>query len=184
MRIFSAVISVVFLLGILAYGAGLRVNFTPSMPRGLYMLKGCGIKRGDYVAYCLPVSMLTIGRRYLKSGSCPSRLQPLLKIAAALPGDRIEFTAEGIYINEIYMENSSAKDTDRNGRELIRITGQATVPAGCALILAPHLDSFDSRYFGLVRLSDLEKVVPVFTEATLPESLISADGTLIDSLNN
>jgi conjugative transfer signal peptidase TraF len=181
MRIFLTVISLIILLGVLSAGLRLRVNFTPSMPQGIYLIKGGDIQRGDYAGYCLPAAMLAIGHRYLKSGSCPSGLQPLLKIAAGLPGDQIEFTDNGIYINGIYIKNSSGKDTDHSGRELKRITGQWIVPEGYAVILAPHPDSFDSRYFGLVRLADMEKVIPVFT---LPESEIPADEISAGSLKN
>ena len=71
--------------------AGLRVNFTPSLPKGVYVLCPGTPGRGDFVSFCLEGEFADLARKrgYLLAGSCPSGLRPLLKRIAGLPGDAI-----------------------------------------------------------------------------------------------
>lgn len=166
MRIFITIISATTLTGILLYCFGFQVNFTASMPKGIYLTKGGDIQRGDYVRYCIPANdaaRLELGQRYLKPGSCPSGLQPLLKTVVGLPGDMLEFSNDGILINGHFIPNSAPNVADSNGEKINRIHGKGIIGDGYAIVLSPHINGFDSRYFGWVRLSDMQKVIPIFT---------------------
>jgi len=131
---------------------GLRINLTPSLPRGLYLLCPGTPGRDDLAAFCLegPFADLARDRGYLQPGSCPSGLRPLLKKVAGLPGDVIP-------------ADLAARSTDSLGRPMPSVLPSGVIPPGMALMLAEHPGSFDSRYFGLVPLDALQRVKSVFS---------------------
>lgn len=147
---------------------GLRVNATASMPRGLYRLAPGTLKRGDLVSLCLEgtfISSLALDRGYLRHGSCPNGLEPLLKRVAGMPGDHIEVGQDGIAINGRLWPKSRVVARDSHGRPMPKAEdfGSRTIPGGLALVLSDrHPGGFDSRYFGLVPIAGLRKVEPVF----------------------
>ena len=135
----------------LFWNAGLRINLTPSLPQGFYVLcQGTTPGKGDFVAFCLEGEFadLALERGYLQAGSCPSGLRPLLKRVAGMPGDAIPALL--------------VRSADSQGRSMPSALPQGVIPPGMALVLADHPGSFDSRYFGLVPLDALQKVKPVF----------------------
>ena len=149
-----------------AWTAGLRVNVTPSLPRGLYLLCPGTPGKGDYAAFCLTgeYAALAKERGYVLAGSCPSGLRPLLKRVAALPGDVLDATTITAF---------PLRETDNQGRALPSVlTGgpqPVCVPPGMALLLADHPGSFDGRYFGLVPLNQLQRVKPLLTTSNSKE---------------
>lgn len=134
-----------------AFAAGLRVNVTASLPRGLYLLCPGTPGRGEYAAFCLSGEFAELARErgYLQAGSCPSGLRPLLKRVAALPGDVVNVAA------------LSLRATDSQGRSLPSFLQSGSVLSGMVLLLADHPGSFDGRYFGLVPLDALQRVTQV-----------------------
>lgn len=137
------------------WSAGLRLQVTPSMPCGLYQLReGERLQVGDMVSFCLPPGAfadLALSRGYLQeSNLCPSGLRPLVKRVAGLPGDVVDTASLCIL------------PADSLNRPLSSALSSGVIPEGFALLLSPHQGSFDSRYFGLVPLSALKKVTPIF----------------------
>ena len=146
-----------FLMLALAFGAGLRVNPTPSLPKGIYRVfsdnSGPGAPgKGDLVSFCLEGEYAALARErgYLEAGSCPSGLRPLLKRLAGLPGDFVDPASFPI------------RSVDSQGRPMPSALQAGIIPPGLALVLADHPGSFDSRYFGLIPLENLQRVEPVF----------------------
>ncbi len=142
-----------------AFTAGLRVNVTASLPRGLYQISAGSPGKGEYATFCLSGEFAELARErgYVLAGSCPSGLRPLLKHVAALPGDVVNVAALLL----------RAKDSQ--GRPLPSVLQNGPVPAGMALLLADHPGSFDGRYFGLVPLDMLQRVRPILTTSTIQE---------------
>ena len=136
----------------LAFGAGLRFNPTPSLPKGIYRLVPGLPEKNDLVSFCLEgeFAKLALECGYLEPGSCPSGLRPLLKRLVALPGDSVDPSASPI------------RSVDSHGRSISPVLMPGVVPPGMALVLANHPGSFDSRYFGFVPLESLQRVEPVF----------------------
>ena len=136
----------------LVFGAGLRFNPTPSLPKGMYRLAPGAPEKNDLVSFCLEgeFAELALERGYLEPGSCPSGLRPLLKRLAALPGDSVEPSAFPI------------RSVDSHGRSISPVLMPGVVPPGMALVLADHPGSFDSRYFGFVPLDSLQRVEAVW----------------------
>lgn len=140
------------LAGLLAHASGLRINPTPSLPKGVYRIASGEPAKGDLVSFCLQGEFADLARErgYLEPGSCPSGLRPLLKRLAGLPGDFIEACSLTI------------RTVDSQGRPMPSTRHSGVIPSGMALVLADHPGSFDSRYFGLVPLESLQRVEPVF----------------------
>lgn len=140
----------------LAYGvpqlAGLRLNTTTSMPRGLYRSVGGPVTSGAWVSVCLPSEIARFGveRGYLGAGSCPDGTEPVLKVVAAVAGDVVEVTADGVAVCGELLAHSRPLERDRGGRELAAYSAGARALAPDELWLHSPFEerSWDSRYFG------------------------------------
>ena len=140
------------LAGVLVHASGLRINPTPSLPKGVYRIMPGEPAKGNFVTFCLhgEFAELAKERGYLEPGSCPSGLRPLLKRLAGLPGDFVDPATFPI------------RSVDSQGRSMSPALTSGVVPPGMALVLADHPGSFDSRYFGFVPLESLQRVVAVW----------------------
>jgi conjugative transfer signal peptidase TraF len=140
-------------LGLHAYG--LSLNVTDSMPIGLYHLEKLRlpVARGTIVLACLPAPIAALGRRqgYLMGGSCPDGAAPVLKIAAAAGGDRVQLLDRQILVNGHALPGSGTLRRDRNGRALVHVArGMLTLRRGDLWFWTPNPASWDSRYYGPV----------------------------------
>lgn len=172
MKRVCAAFAAIFSLLALAYALGLRVNFTASMPRGLYILSSGAPVRGDMAAFCLdawadPWLSLAKERGYLGPGLCPGNVQPLLKRIAAVSGDEVEVVPLGIVVatdGGMRFWRALLRNKDAKGRDLPESALRSgIVPQDLTLVLADHPGSFDGRFFGLVPLASLQRVEPIFT---------------------
>ncbi|MBD5646485.1 MAG: conjugative transfer signal peptidase TraF [Desulfovibrio sp.] len=151
------------------YLTGYRLNVTPSLPRGIYLEAGGQPKRGDLVSFCLSGrwAQLAKERGYLAPGACNSGLRPLLKRVAALPGDEVLVTSDGIFTvskTDKKFWRTPLRRHDAKGRELPESALRSgAIPQDMTLVLAEHPGSFDGRFFGLVPLASLQRVEPIFT---------------------
>jgi conjugative transfer signal peptidase TraF len=142
----------VFAAGSLGQLAGIRINHSPSMPRGAWLEQkptGRAYKVGDIVAVCPP--LVNWQKRYLDPGTCPNRFEPMLKPVAAIEGDLVVIASDGIWINFDHIPDSVPLVRDGQGRALPAIPpGRYPVDAGQVWLIVPRADSFDSRYLGPV----------------------------------
>lgn len=124
--------------------AGLYINLTGSMARGIWKayeipfgapLKGEAVivKRG-----CLPSD-----ERFVKS-------EYLLKRVAAVEGDIVDYNAanERVCINGTPLPNSKIFPSGRNGITLPHPEYPYAVPKDCVYLSSEHIYGYDSRYFG------------------------------------
>lgn len=146
-----------------AGAAGLRVNMTASMPRGLWHVAPAAgpIPRGAIVSLCLPsgpLLRLALRRGYLGAGRCPGGAEPLLKPVVAIAGDLVRVTAAGIAVNGALLPNSAALKQDRTGHPLRTVPpGTYRVGPGAVWLVSSYAArSFDSRYFGPVPVADIQ----------------------------
>jgi conjugative transfer signal peptidase TraF len=172
--------SAVGLLGILAAvlgtlvgaeAAGLRLNTSVSMPRGVWRVvpAGAAPRRGDVVAVCPPASMMraALARGYVAAGGCPDGTEPLVKPVAAIAGDVVRVTPDGITVNGVASPQTALLAQDSAGRPLQSVpTGIYRVAPDQVWLLSDHDSrSFDSRYFGPVSVKQLiGAAYPVWTE--------------------
>ncbi len=164
MALFAAITGV----GVVATLCGLRFNFTPSMPLGIYRLSQLpqdAIKRQMLVAVCAPSSMVKLGRRrgYVSGGPCAGDAEPLLKTVAAVPGDSVHVSLRGVTVNGRLLPNSKPLAFDRAGRKLSSsLPVHRRVPQGTIWVYADHPHSWDSRYWGPVAVRTVSaRVVPL-----------------------
>jgi conjugative transfer signal peptidase TraF len=125
-------------------------NASASTPRGLYrVFPGAKVYRGDGVVAALPKGYrrLAASRGYLPLGV------PLVKRAAAVPGDWICARGAAISING--RPAAIRKSLDALGRKLPAWSGCADLRSGEYLLLGESPWSFDGRYFGPTTSTDI-----------------------------
>jgi conjugative transfer signal peptidase TraF len=147
----------------------LRINLTASMPEGLYWLSPPrAVRAGDLAMVCLDNQRAhyALQRGYIQAGSCDNAAQPLLKEVVALANDTISLSSNSVLINNIPLPHSSTLATDKLQRPL------KAAPRGIYKLQANQMwlygissnRSWDSRYFGLVKSSDIASIVkPILT---------------------
>ncbi|EJD3148800.1 S26 family signal peptidase [Salmonella enterica] len=142
--------------------AGLRLNFTDSAPHGLWFVRAAelaAIKRGDLVEVCPPASpvvRLMGDRGYLSRGDCAgSNVTPLLKPVSAVAGDTVRLQKGQLAtVNGVALPNTVAMPAVPawpDGDYIVK-------PGEVWLFSSYSAGSFDSRYFGPVRLASVRGV--------------------------
>jgi conjugative transfer signal peptidase TraF len=154
--------------------APLRINTSPSLPRGLYLLepvRGAPYP-GEIVLACPPpaAAAVALARRYLDRGPCPGGTKPLGKLVLAAGGDRVELSAAGIALNRCSLGAAATPTIDTRGRRLPRYpAGVYRVGAQELWLFSPHRRSFDSRCFGPVSTQNVIGVLrPLLVVPSLP----------------
>lgn len=152
------VVTVMFGVIAVAFVGGFRLNLTPSEPLGLWRIQPLhrAVSAGDLVFVCPPITALfeeARRRGYLRRGSCPGGVAPLIKTVAALPGECVEIGA-GVVIDGKKLPASNLRPTDGEGRAIRRYAG-GMVPAAHLFLHSSYASSYDSRYFGPVPDSGL-----------------------------
>ncbi len=134
-----------------AYGAGFRINLTPSYPLGLWRIEAMNrpVAIGDLIFICpprTPVFALGVERGYVRSGTCAGGMSPLIKTVAAMPGQQVEI-ARHVVIDGRDLQHSDLHAVDADGKTLVPWSG-GVVPSGNLFLHSDFAGSYDSRYFG------------------------------------
>jgi conjugative transfer signal peptidase TraF len=157
-------VGAVLLVAVITVGVGACTgrhflwNLSPSLPRGLYLLEPSRVpRRGAVVAFEPPplAAAEVAARHYLPEGAS------LLKIVAALPGDRVCLHESAFVVNGESLGPIVRRDSA--GRPLTPFDFCGRVPPGRAFVATTTQLSYDSRYFGPVALSSLTVAVPAWT---------------------
>lgn len=153
---FTTLSVVIVVAAVALQRAHLRINFTGSMPIGIYSLSPLapgGARRGMLVAVCAPADPARLGRQrgYLAAGPCPDETELLLKTVAAIAGDDVDVTAAGVTVNGCTFPQSRPLPRDRSGRPLAPWPpGRYRLGQRQIWLSAPNPRSWDSRYWGPV----------------------------------
>jgi len=136
--------------------AGLRINMTPSYPRGLWRIEALDRPAviGDRVFICPPDTAVferAFQRGYIRRGLCAGGLGPLIKTVAAVGGQRIAIGSR-VSIDGYVLPDSDVRRADAAGRPLSLFAG-GVVPAGALFLHSDFAGSYDSRYFGPIPAS-------------------------------
>ncbi|MGN7755738.1 conjugative transfer signal peptidase TraF [Sinorhizobium sp. 22678] len=137
---------------------GYRINLTPSEPLGLWRIAvlNRAAKAGDLVFICppqTPVMREARARGYLRFGTCPGGVAPLIKTVIAVPRQHVEIGA-GVTIDGQAIPFSDVAQRDGKGRPMVPYFGGA-VPAQSVFLHSPYRSSYDSRYFGPLPVSGI-----------------------------
>ena len=101
-------------------------------------------------------------RHYISAGSCPQQSAPLGKYVQALEGDTITIKNAEVYVNNRYIEKSKILKQDRLGNALTGELQAKTLAKGEFLVMNNKENSFDSRYFGVIKKEQiLSKICPL-----------------------
>jgi conjugative transfer signal peptidase TraF len=151
------------LLLAIAGKAGYRLNTTSSMPEGIWHVSPAParLRTAMIVVACLPagpIAQMALRRAYVDPGPCSSGTEPLLKPIAAVAGDIVEVTGDGLAVNGAAIADSAPLARDDAGRTLpaIPIGARLVRPGEVWLVSDYSRKSFDSRYFGGVPVANIQ----------------------------
>ncbi len=130
------------------------VSITPSTEHRIFFLKKGPqireLKKGVYVLFQLRPE-------YVDHGT-PHRV---IKRITCAGGEELNAVGRNFYCNG--REIAVAKDLSLKGEELPRFLYNGKIPSDAVFVTGQHRDSFDSRYFGFVRKTEVKAVAyPLF----------------------
>ena len=130
----------------------LIINISPSVPLGVYRYARTGdpLRRGDLIR----IPAVPCGRSWLASWL------PLLKPVAGMPGDTVCVAPEGLWVQGVFYGVVYAT---WRGKPLPVFWGCHVVGDGEVFVASHEPKSLDGRYFGLTRVEDARRAVPVWT---------------------
>jgi conjugative transfer signal peptidase TraF len=143
-----------------AYGAGYRINVSPSVPAGIWRVGGEPAK-GGYVTVAASEHMgyrLAVERKYLPEA------KPMLKLLAAAEGDVISYDTreKAITVNGWHIVMTEIFESDTDGRPLPKAKFPLRLESGQVWVSSENVRGYDSRYFGPVSRDLLKNAVPVW----------------------
>lgn len=144
--------------------AGFRLNTSDSIPKGLYRLHSGSVKKNSLVLFC-PDDRDTFreGRRrgYLERGFCKGHYGYLMKQVAAVAGDRVSTTLNGVYVNQSLLPFSKPQSHDGLHRPMKRwqITQYRLKSEEVLTMTNQSPLSFDSRYYGLIQKKQIKGII-------------------------
>ena len=156
-------------LALALYGCGARINTTRSIPVGLYWTTKDPIVTGAYVMFCPPeveVFHEAKNRGYIDTGLCPGHYGYMMKQVMGTKNDTVNVTNEGVRVNNTLLPLSVPLNADSSGRALPRYQTNHYVLDDTQVLLMSDVNerSFDSRYFGPIRQSQIVTVIkPIIT---------------------
>lgn len=134
-------------LSAIFYKFDLIINYTESMPIGLYRLcQDSNFQKDDLV---ILYSDITHGF--------------LLKRIAATAGDWVNTNREGVHINGVSIKNTKAFEFGSHRERLNFTLMNRALEKNEIFVVGEHPKSFDSRYFGAIDInkSRVKKIKPV-----------------------
>lgn len=126
-------------------------NATPSVPAGFYVRSDALVHEGAFVT----VRAADVAGDYAAVRQFTDTGDRFIKRVAAREGDRV--CAEGERVS-VGFETLTRATHDSEGRALPTWEGCHVLHAGEVFLLGETPDSFDSRYFGIVREDAIEGV--------------------------
>ena len=135
------------------------INVTESLPCGLYVrVPKSEIRRGDYIVYEPSEEV----KKIIVANGWGDGKQKFLKQVSAVSGDEYEvdekhriFLINGKYAGQVFQK-------DNAGHDLPQLKGKCKVGKEEILPTGTNLRSFDGRYTGTIKISEVEaKVVPI-----------------------
>lgn len=168
-KLFKVFLVVLILITILCFSAkffNIHLNISSSLPYGAYYLqdKQDNITKGDIILFCLDEenSKLIKDANILAFGSCPYNLAPIGKKVIATSYDKVQIDDNYVAING-NIENKS-KRLKLKLKNYPKATFNRALKKGEYIVLSNHEDSFDSRYFGVVKIEQIKGILkPLIT---------------------
>ncbi|MDD2660664.1 MAG: conjugative transfer signal peptidase TraF [Methylococcales bacterium] len=152
---------------VLLYLAGVKVNTTKSIPIGFCWAVNKPVEKGDYVMFCPPKNGVfdeAKERGYIGAGYCSGGYGYMMKKILAAKKDVVSVTNEGVTINHHLLPLSLPAKADNLERLMPAYRVNNLILADDEVLLMSDVSatSFDARYFGPVKLSQVETVIIPF----------------------
>ncbi len=149
--------------------AGVRINTSNSIPKGVYWLTNRPVAVGEYVIFCPPNTRIfqeARARGYIQPGFCHGGFGHMMKHVAAIAGDTVSTMGSGVWVNGVRLPYSHAYALDGHGRSLPSwISNHYTLKRSELLLMTDQsARSFDARYFGVLNQTHVQAVIrPLIT---------------------
>ena len=147
--------------GILFNSMGFRINLTESIPVGLYRITGTEPLKNAYVIFCPDDRQsfkLAKNRGYIDHGLYCNGYGYLMKKVAAVSGDILSVTNEGVFVNQMLIPYSKPKLQDGMNRPLPQwqVINYQLKENEIMTMTSQSEWSFDGRYYGLVHTRQIK----------------------------
>lgn len=134
-------------IGLLCAHICFVVNTSASFPPGLYLKTHQAPQKGDLVLFCppdTPIFREALQRKFLSAGLCPAGSGAMIKRIAAVQGDSVHISTSSVSVNTVELPYSRQHTVMEHAMGAFTNTLQAKE----VLLMSPHPQSFDGRYFG------------------------------------
>lgn len=147
--------------------SGFVINDSRSIAVGIYKSSDEPIETGRYVSFCPPINQVVINAfhwHFFNAGACPGGFAHLLKKIVASAGDLVEINQSGMFINGRKLRHSTPIVKDSNGHliETHFLHGYVMKEGEFLMYGDGVSNSFDSRYFGVVKREQITSVINQF----------------------
>lgn len=115
------------------------------------------LKRGQFVDFCIPSesgTQIAIKAGLPRSNSCLYGTAELRKHIAGVPGDKLLVTESAVFINDERLVNSG--QLPEHNHSTIPLNKMIIIPDDNYYIAGHNVRAYDSRYFGLVFISNIK----------------------------
>lgn len=155
------------LLLVLLSLAGIKVNTTKSIPVGFYWAINKSAEKGDYVMFCPPKNGIfdeAKERGYIGAGQCSGGYGYMMKRILAAKKDVVSVSNEGVTINHHLLSLSLPAKSDNLERLMpaYRVNNLNLADDEVLLMSDVSATSFDARYFGPIKQSQIKTVIVPF----------------------
>ena len=153
--------------------AGIVINITPSYPRGLYtsepLQPGRKIMVKEMVLVCPDIENPAIAKalelKIFPAGRCKGGIAPLIKTIEGVPGDCVERKNNQITINRQALQGAPVIHSQLFPLPVGPGYRHRLGDQEYWLMSDHNPDSFDSRYFGPIKETQISKILqPYITE--------------------
>ncbi len=141
------------------------VNTRSTIPSGLYWKVDKPLGIGKTVVFCppnRPEFQEALDRGTIGPGNCPDGFDSMMLIVAAKFKNRVTINADGVYVNNVLYPNSKPLTHDRDGHPMALptiIENYELKEDEILLMSNIDEDAFDSRYFGLIDVEQVDSVI-------------------------
>jgi type IV secretory pathway protease TraF len=188
--VFPIILPEILMLFLTIHSHWIIINNTPSLDLGIYMQDSAPLSRNSDIAFCPPQVAIDYLHEWVDNGSyfvlgCPNGAVPFSKHVAAIAGDRVTLSEDGISINDgpillgtkplRWMKGSVLKGGDVIHRMPLLPRKTYVIPQGEVWAYTQQWFSLDSRYYGPIKPLVVIKpflTYPIGAHLVVPKSLL------------
>ncbi|MEQ1486258.1 conjugative transfer signal peptidase TraF [Methyloglobulus sp.] len=140
------------------------INTSSTVPFGLYWKVDEPLAIGKIVVFCppnRPEFQEARDRGAIKSGSCPDNFDKMMLKIAAKYKNTVTINDSGVTVNDALYPQSKPLEQDQEGRTIPKLKLDHYELKENEILLMSDSDNnpFDSRYFGLIDVEQVDSVI-------------------------